>query len=133
MPFGEASSRTPLRARSQSAANFWAHGELEDHFSRRRTVAHVTDDVQLIDATLTGDRAAFGHLVQKYQDRLYSAMVQVTVSRTDAEDVVQEAFVKAYTKLDSFQGSSGFYTWLYRIAFNIAISNRRRMRVHLSV
>ena len=93
----------------------------------------MTDDVQLIDATLTGDRSAFGRLVQKYQDRLYSAMVQVTVSRTDAEDVVQEAFVKAFIKLDSFQRSSGFYTWLYRIAFNIAISNRRRTRVHLSV
>ena len=93
----------------------------------------MTSDVQLIDATLAGDRSAFGDLVQKYQDRLYSAMVQVTANRTDAEDVVQEAFVKAYLKLDTFQRSSGFYTWLYRIAFNIAISGKRRAKPHISV
>ena len=95
--------------------------------------APVTDDVQLIDATLAGDRGAFGDLVEKYQDRLFAAMVHITLNRSDAEDVVQEAFVKAFMKLDTFQRSSGFYTWLYRIAFNMAISRKRRRRVHLSV
>ena len=60
-------------------------------------------------------------------------MVHVTVNRSDAEDVVQEAFVRAYLKLDTFQKSSGFYTWLYRIAFNMAISRRRRAKSHLSL
>jgi RNA polymerase sigma-70 factor (ECF subfamily) len=93
----------------------------------------VSDDVQLIDLTLGGDSSAFGRLVGKYQDRLYAAMVHVTASRTDAEDVVQDAFVRAYVKLDTFQRTSGFYTWLYRIAFNLAISRKRRHKPHASV
>lgn len=99
----------------------------------RGSEPQVTEDVQWIEATLSGDRGAFGRLVQKYQDRLYSAMVQVTQSRTEAEDLVQDAFVQAFVKLNSFQGASAFYTWLYRIAMNLAFSRRRRRRTHLSV
>lgn len=68
----------------------------------------------------------FGELVQKYQDRLYNTVVHVVGNAEDAKDVVQEAFVQAFLKLDTFQGASAFYTWLYRIAFNIAATHRRR-------
>lgn len=85
-------------------------------------------DRELIDATLRGDSAAFGALVRRYQDRLLSAVVHVSGSRDEAEDVVQEAFVQAYLKLTSFAGGSSLYTWLYRIAFNTAISRRRKRR-----
>ena len=85
-------------------------------------------DRELIDATLRGDSAAFGALVRRYQDRLLSAVVHVSGSRDEAEDVVQEAFVQAYLKLTSFAGASSLYTWLYRIAFNTAISRRRKRR-----
>ena len=86
----------------------------------------VTEDVQLIDATLAGDRSAFGSLVQKYQDRLYNTLVHVIGSRDEAEDVVQDTFVQAYTKLASFEGKSSFYTWIYRIARNAVTSAGRK-------
>jgi len=64
--------------------------------------------------------------VALYQDRLFNSLVRVLGSAEDAADIVQDAFVQAYTKLDSFRGSSSFYTWLYRIAFNLAMSHARR-------
>jgi RNA polymerase sigma-70 factor (ECF subfamily) len=91
------------------------------------------DDAPLIQATLRGDSHAYGKLVQKYQDRLLTALVHVCSSRHEAEDALQDAFVQAYLKLASFAGGSAFYTWLYRIAFNTAISRRRRRRDESSV
>ncbi len=60
-------------------------------------------------------------------------MMQVTGCHDEAEDVVQESFVQAYLKLDSFQGNSKFFTWLYRIAFNNALSRQRKKRPDLSI
>jgi RNA polymerase sigma-70 factor (ECF subfamily) len=88
----------------------------------------LSDDAPLIAATLAGDSAAFGQLVGRYQDRLYNALFRVLGSAEDARDIVQDAFVQAYTKLNTFRGSSKFYTWLYRIAFNLAMSHARRQR-----
>ncbi len=93
----------------------------------------MNDDAALIEATLAGDSAAFGLLVQKYQNRLFNTMVHAVGSFEDARDVVQEAFVQAFLKLGSFQRQSGFYTWLYRIAFNVAASQRRRQKPGLSM
>ena len=93
----------------------------------------MSNDAQLIEETLAGDSAAFGNLVQKYQDRLYNTIVHVTGSAEDALDVVQDAFVQAFLKLDTFQQSSAFYTWLYRIAFNVAASRLRRRKPTRSV
>ncbi len=86
----------------------------------------MSDDASLIAATLAGDTAAFGQLVGLYQDRLYNSLLRVLGSAEDAADIVQDAFVQAYTKLDTFRGTSAFYTWLYRIAFNLAMSHARR-------
>jgi RNA polymerase sigma-70 factor, ECF subfamily len=88
----------------------------------------VNDDAQLIEKTLNGQPEAFGQLVLKYQDRLYNTVFHVVGHAEDARDIVQEAFVQAFLKLESFQQHSAFYTWLYRIAFNTAISQRRRRR-----
>lgn len=88
----------------------------------------LDDDAQLIQVTLAGNSAAFGQLVRKYQDRLYNALAHQMGSAEDARDVLQEAFVQAFLKLDSFRGQSRFYTWLYRIAFNQAISHQRRAK-----
>ncbi len=93
----------------------------------------VNDDARLIEETLAGNSAAFGQLVQRYQDRLYNTLVHVIGSPEDALDVVQDAFVQAFVKLESFRGRSAFYTWLYRIAFNVAATQRRRRRPVLSV
>jgi RNA polymerase sigma-70 factor (ECF subfamily) len=91
------------------------------------------DESQLIDEALAGQTASFGELVTKYQDRLYNSVLHVIGSADEAYDVVQDAFVQAFVKLDSFSRQAAFYTWLYRIAFNLAISRRRRQRPVVSV
>ncbi len=93
----------------------------------------MKDDGQLIDESLAGQSAAFGQLVQKYQDRLYNTLVHVLGNADDALDAAQDAFVQAFVKLDTFQRNSAFYTWLYRIAFNMAVTQRRRRRPTVSV
>jgi RNA polymerase sigma-70 factor (ECF subfamily) len=93
----------------------------------------VSEDDQLIDQTLAGDRAAFEQLVHRYETRLFNTLLHVTGSPEEAEDVCQEAFVQAFVKLETFGGRSAFYTWLYRIAFNVSVSRRRRRRPEVSI
>ncbi|MEM9825663.1 MAG: sigma-70 family RNA polymerase sigma factor [Planctomycetota bacterium] len=93
----------------------------------------MSDESQLIDQALRGDRAAFTMLVRRHQERLFASMLQVTGSADEAEDVVQDAFIRAFLKLDTFQQNSQFFTWLYRIAFNSALSRRRRKRPNVSL
>jgi RNA polymerase sigma-70 factor (ECF subfamily) len=87
------------------------------------------DENSLIEACRAGRTEAFGILVQRYQDRLYPTMLRLTGSPEDALDLLQDAFLRAFEKLDRFQGESSFYTWVYRIAVNLALSGRRRRRV----
>lgn len=91
------------------------------------------DDNELIKSTLAGDTAAFGCLVQKYQNRLYNSVYQMVGSEEDARDIVQDAFVQAFLKLEGFQRASTFYTWLFRIAYNAMVSRHRRERPHVSL
>ncbi|MBI2823390.1 MAG: sigma-70 family RNA polymerase sigma factor [Planctomycetia bacterium] len=91
------------------------------------------DDDCLIDQALAGNADAFGRLVARYQDRLFHAMTHIAGSAEDARDVVQDAFVQAFVKLESFRRTSGFYTWLYRIAFNVSATRRRRTRTNVSI
>lgn len=90
-------------------------------------------DAHLVQATLGGNQQAFGVLVERYQDRLFNTLVRFTGSRHDASDLVQDAFVQALVKLDSFRGEAQFYTWLYRIAMNLSLSQRRKRRPVASV
>ncbi|MCC9657158.1 RNA polymerase sigma factor [Rhodopirellula halodulae] len=100
---------------------------------RVATEKNSFDEVALIEAALAGDAAAFEGLVVQHQDRLYHAMIHVTGSVHDAEEVTQEAFIRAFVKLDTFQQNSQFFTWLYRVAFNIALSRKRRQKIRLSL
>jgi RNA polymerase sigma-70 factor, ECF subfamily len=93
----------------------------------------VSEDLELIGEVLKGQTMVFGKLVQKYQDRLFNSVAYMVGNTEDARDIVQEALVQAYLNLGSFQGSSAFYTWLYRIAFNVAATQRRRKRPVISV
>jgi RNA polymerase sigma-70 factor (ECF subfamily) len=86
------------------------------------------DSNWLIDECLRGDTAAFGELVRRYQERLFNTVYRLVDNAEDARDVVQEAFLNAYQSLDSFKGDSRFFTWLYRIAINTAISLKRKQR-----
>ena len=85
-----------------------------------------SDEQDLIRESSQGDREAFRVLVERYQNKMIRLITQVIRSREDAEDIVQESFVKAYSSLGSFRGQSSFYTWLYRISFNLAIDWKRR-------
>jgi RNA polymerase sigma-70 factor (ECF subfamily) len=86
------------------------------------------DDSLLIALSVRGDRAAFGILVGRYQDRLYHTAFRLLGNADDALDVVQDAFLNAYLSLHQFKGDARFFTWLYRIAVNSAISLRRKRR-----
>lgn len=85
------------------------------------------DEREIISASLKGDREAFRVLVEKYQTKILRLVLQIVYSKEDAEDIVQESFVKAYLSLESFRGESSFYTWIYRIAFNMAIDFKRKV------
>jgi RNA polymerase sigma-70 factor, ECF subfamily len=87
--------------------------------------AEAAEDRDLVEKAKTGDRRAFGKLVEKYQRRVYSLAFGILRQREDAWDVAQEAFVKAYKKLDRFEGTAAFYTWLYRITYNLSIDTLR--------
>lgn len=85
----------------------------------------MTIDPQL-SALREGDDAALGALFERYADRIYRLAVGLLHEPAEAEDVVQESFVKALTNLDRFEGRSGIGTWLYRVAYNAAMDRLRR-------
>ncbi len=91
------------------------------------------DDRRLISEALAGRTDSFGELVLRYQDRLFHVANRVVTNPDDALDVVQDTFVSAYQSLASFKGDAEFFTWLYRIAFNTAISAKRRKRPTISL
>lgn len=86
------------------------------------------DDQGLIEACRAGETEAFGILVRRYQDRLYPTVLRLTGCAEDAQDLLQETFLRAFEKLGKFHGDSAFFTWLYRIAINLALSGRRKRR-----
>src|ERR1051326_3621874 len=77
-------------------------------------------DLSLVRRVQRGDKGAFDALVRKYQHKLVKLVMRYVRNPADAEDIAQEAFIKAYRALPQFRGDSAFYTWLYRIAINTA-------------
>jgi RNA polymerase sigma-70 factor (ECF subfamily) len=90
-------------------------------------------DVALVARVRAGDVAAYDELVRKYERQVFRIAQHITQNREDAEDVVQDAFLKAYEKLDQFQGNSKFYTWLVRIAVNEGLMRLRKRRTARTV
>jgi len=88
-------------------------------------------DTKLVELVQRGDRNAFNVLVLKYQHKVMKLVMRYVRDQAEAEDIAQEAFIKAYRALPSFRGESAFYTWLYRIAINTAknslMSGRKRL------
>jgi RNA polymerase sigma-70 factor (ECF subfamily) len=78
-----------------------------------------------LDRARQGDRAAFGRLVQRHQRRVYAAALHILGNHSDADDATQEAFVRAYRGVATFDGRADFFTWLYRIAVNTALNALR--------
>tara|TARA_B100000886_G_scaffold337716_1_gene299008 strand:- start:36 stop:611 length:576 start_codon:yes stop_codon:yes gene_type:complete len=77
-------------------------------------------DSELIKKALKGNQGAFNILVNKYYPRVYATLFSFTKSKEDAEDLTQQTFIKVWQKLRSFRGDSAFFTWIYRIAINLA-------------
>jgi RNA polymerase sigma-70 factor (ECF subfamily) len=94
--------------------------------------SNVTDaasqELAFVQAAKSGDIAAFDELVRRYERNVFRIAQHITQNREDAEDVVQDAFLKAYQNLNQFQGNSKFYTWLVRIAVNEALMKLRRRK-----
>lgn len=94
-----------------------------------------TEERVLVQRAREGDLSAYDELVKRYQERIYATVYHMTANHEDANDLAQEAFVKAFQALKSFKGGSSFYTWLYRIAVNKTINflKQRKNRQHMSL
>ena len=84
-------------------------------------------EADLLRKAQFGDRAAFGQLVLRFQDRLYNSILRMVGDPEEARDLTQETFTRALVKIESFRGEAGPYTWLFRIAVNLAISQLRKV------
>jgi RNA polymerase sigma-70 factor (ECF subfamily) len=80
---------------------------------------------KLVKRAQAGDRAAFDDLVRRYRARIYALTLHLTGSRSEADDITQDVFTRAYQRIATFAGRSEFFTWLYRIAVNRALNARR--------
>ena len=87
-------------------------------------------DAALLRQAQSGDRSAYGQIVLAYQDRLYNAVLRLVGDADEASEVTQEAFTRGLGKIESFRGEASAYTWLFRIAMNLAISQLRKAQRH---
>ena len=86
-------------------------------------------DFRVVQQVQAGDVAAFDQLIRKYRERVYGMVYHMTSNREDAADLTQDAFIKAFQSIHRFQGQSSFFTWLYRIALNSALTHIRRNKL----
>ena len=93
------------------------------------------DEQLLVKRARVGDLGAYDELVRRYQERIYATVYHMTSNHEDANDLAQEAFIKAFQALKSFKGGSSFYTWVYRIAVNKTINflKQRRHKSQISL
>ncbi len=94
-----------------------------------------TEEDAMVRRAQTGDLAAYDELVRRYQQRIYATVYHMTSNHEDANDLAQEAFIKAYQALKTFKGGSSFYTWVYRIAVNKTLNflKQRKNRTAMSL
>lgn len=101
----------------------------------KMTTAEAQAEIALVDRARAGDLQAYDELVRRYQERIYGTIYHMTSNHEDANDLVQETFIKAFSALKSFKGGSSFYTWVYRIAVNKTINflKQRKNRQGMSL
>jgi RNA polymerase sigma-70 factor (ECF subfamily) len=95
-------------------------------------VPEVAEKV-LVEGARRGDMASYDALIRRYQERIYATVYHMTSNHEDANDLTQEAFIKAFQALKSFKGGSSFYTWIYRIAVNKTINFLKQRKNHASM
>jgi RNA polymerase sigma factor (sigma-70 family) len=93
------------------------------------------EEMELVSRARKGDLSAYDDLVRRYQERIYATLYHMTSNHDDANDLAQDAFIKAFQALKSFKGGSSFYTWVYRIAVNKTINflKQRKNRTAMSL
>jgi RNA polymerase sigma-70 factor (ECF subfamily) len=97
--------------------------------TRPEHAAEADADWTLVQRVQAGDVRAFDQLIVKYRERLFAIVYNLTSNREDASDLAQEAFIKAFRSISHFKGQSSFFTWLYRIAVNAALTHLKRSRL----
>jgi RNA polymerase sigma-70 factor (ECF subfamily) len=95
--------------------------------------SQIPDEAVVLLQAREGDSKAFSELVRRYENKIFRLAMHITQNREDAEDVLQETFLKAYEHLDQFQGNSKFYTWIVRIAVNQALMKLRKRKTDKTV
>ena len=90
------------------------------------------NDLYYIDKVLNGDQAAYAVLIERYKNMVFTIVNKILYNREDSEEIAQDVFIKAYQSLKSFKREAKFSTWLYRIAFNTAISKKRKKSLEMS-
>lgn len=106
-----------------------------DPVTVEREVSPREEERHLVNRAQDGDLSAYDELIRRHQERIYATLYHMTSNHEDANDLAQEAFIKAFKALKSFKGDSSFYTWVYRIAVNRTINflKQRRNRHHMSL
>ncbi|MSU59530.1 MAG: sigma-70 family RNA polymerase sigma factor [Pedosphaera sp.] len=99
------------------------------------TAPEPSEESVLVRRAQRADLVAYDELIRRYQERIYATIYHMTSNHEDANDLVQDTFIKAYQALKSFTGGSSFYTWIYRIAVNKTINflKQRKNRSHMSL
>jgi len=117
-------------AEKDYGAPFWGLSDILSAPNPHRLPSSIVreDEPLLVAAAKQGDAAAFEELVNRYESKIFRLTRNITGNQEDAEDAMQEAFLKAYSHLQDFHGNSRFYTWLVRIAANEALMRLRKRR-----
>ena len=121
------------RAASWTGPKAVPYDEPKPMAAAESTVADVSGEGELIAQARTGNARAFSDLLERYERKIFRLAQHITQNREDAEDVLQETFLKAYEHLDQFQGNSKFYTWIVRIAVNQALMKLRKRKTDRTV
>jgi len=128
-PAAKSRSRTRTESRPKARTKSRAPvGKPVRRPARKRAAKKITDE-ELVRLAKGGDTAAFGKLMQRYQSKIYRLGRRMTETDEDAEDVLQEAFIKAFKSLGGFKEKSKFSTWLYRITVNLALMKLRKRKL----
>lgn len=125
----------------QKTGSAWENRESRNMATESVTIApgaaelseEAKAELELVNRAREGDGSAFSALIRQYEGKIFRLAMNITQNREDAEDVLQEAFLKAYEHLDQFQGNSKFYTWIVRIAVNQALMKLRKRKSDRSV
>jgi RNA polymerase sigma factor (sigma-70 family) len=88
----------------------------------------MEEEIQWIQAILAGNKQAYAHIINKYKNQLYATILRMTRNPHDAQDLVQEAFVKVYHQLDKYEGKGSFSSWIYRVTINYCMDEFRKKR-----